>query len=184
MNFIKTWGGLGAVIGGIGWALFHFWYIQSQINLPDDLEQLYGLPALGAGLATTLLSISTLSLYFKMQESGKGSKTGPIIVAIGLALIALAMLILGIFQIGASWLLGLVGEIVVMSGLAWLSVSNLLDRKLLVIGVLTLLMLPIYVSSVVLMEPPYAAEQAGLIFGLLWIPLGYFIWRHSAMAPD
>jgi len=184
MNFIKTWGGLGAVIGGVGWALFLFWFIQSQLSLPADLEQLYGLPALGVGLATALLSISALSLYFKMQERGKGAKAGPIIVAIGLALIALAMLILGIFQLGASWLLGLVGEIVVMGGLAWLGVSSLLNRKSLVIGILALLMLPVYVSSVVVMEPPYAAEQAGLIFGLLWIPLGYFIWRYSAMAPD
>lgn len=179
MTLIKEWGGFGAIVGGIGWALFHFWYIQSRLNLPDDLEQLYGLPAMGVGLATALLSIGALSLYFKMQESRKGFKSGPIVVAIGLALIALAMFILGIFQFGASWFLGLVGEIAVMGGLAWLSFSNLMDRKLLVISVLSLLMFPVYVSSVILMEPPYAAERAGVVYGLLWIPLGYFIWRQS-----
>ena len=160
-------GGGTAVLGGLVWAGFHIWLIQSgQLNMSS----------LGI-LILPLLSFMLTS--YALSRPNSSGRVGLLLMLGGMGLMLLGVIGVSILQIGAMWLVGILGEMVTSIGLGWFAFANLSDKQLSALNGLPLLMLLVYVPSWTVdpgnlpsFYPDNFTEWLAAVYGLCWMLLG------------
>jgi hypothetical protein len=139
-NNVTQWGGATAVFSGLIWTGFHIWLIQSG--------QLDGSMSLMGSLGILILPLLGFicTSYALSQRNGRG-RGGLLVMMGGMGLMILGLIGASILQMGAAWLVGIVGELVTSIGLGWFALVNLSNKQLPVLNGLPLVMLLLYVPS-------------------------------------
>jgi hypothetical protein len=171
-NNVAQWGGGTAVLSGLIWIGFHIWLIQSgQLDDPMSLIGSLGiliLPLLGFIFTSYALS----------QRDGRG-RGGLLVMMGGMGLMLLGLIGASILQMGAAWLVGILGELVTSIGLGWFALANLSDKQLPALNGLPVLMFLLYVPSWMVdpgnlpsLFPDHFTEWLAAVYGLCWVLLG------------
>lgn len=165
-------GGAAAVFGGLIWTAFHIWLLQSgRLDSPMSIGNsliILIMPLLAFMLASYALS--------RPSSSGRG---GLLSVIGGMGLMLLGITGVSLLQIGAAWLVGILGELVTSVGLGWFAFTNLRDKRLPALNGLPLVMLLLYVPSWMVdpgnlpgLFPAHFTEWLAAVYGLSWVVLG------------
>lgn len=183
MKAVGRWGAMWGALGGLIWAAFFF---MEATNPGFDLRyQLLEQPAMGASLAFAVmlqaagfhsLSMVSVELY--------ALRISAAVCAAGAVVQSLAILAVSIAGLGAAWLFGILGELVITLALGAFAISSLVTGLPILVKLISLLMIPFYFIGWAV--DPQSISAAGLdlvnlaaaIYGLLWVPLGYTVWRH------
>jgi hypothetical protein len=171
-NNVTQWGGGTAVLSGLIWTGFHIWLIQSgQLGDPMSLMSSLGiliLPLLGFIFTSYALS----------QRNGRG-RGGLLVMMGGMGLMLVGGIGASILQMGAAWLVGILGELITSIGLGWFALVNLSNKQLPVLNGLPLVMLLLYVPSWMVdpgnlpsLFPDHFTEWLAAVYGLCWVLLG------------
>jgi hypothetical protein len=171
-NNVAQWGGGTAVLSGLIWIGFHIWLIQSgQLDDPMSLIGSLGiliLPLLGFIFTSYALS----------QRDGRG-RGGLLVMMGGMGLMLLGVIGASLLQMGAAWLVGIVGELVTSIGLGWFALVNLSNKQLPALNGLPVLMFLLYVPSWMVdpgnlpsLFPDHFTEWLAAVYGLCWVLLG------------
>ena len=171
-KLFRRWGGGTAVFSGLIWAGFHIWLIQSgQLDDPMSLMGSLGI------LILPLLGFICTS-YALSQRNGRG-RGGLLVMMGGMGLMLLGVIGTSILQMGAAWLVGIVGELLTSIGLGWFALANLSNKQLPVLNGLPLVMLLLYVPSWMVdpgnlpsLFPDHFTEWLAAVYGLGWVLLG------------
>jgi hypothetical protein len=116
--------------------------------------------------------------YALSQRNGRG-RGGLLVMMGGMGLMILGLIGASILQMGAAWLVGIVGELVTSIGLGWFALVNLSNKQLPVLNGLPLVMLLLYVPSWMVdpgnlpsLFPDHFTEWLAAVYGLCWVLLG------------
>lgn len=186
MKLIARWGGLLGILGGLIWAVL--FYLEATDPGFDLRNKLLNQPVIGLALAfgVALQAAGFYSLSVTSRESSV-LRISATVCASGALLQSLALLAVSGFGLGAAWLFGILGELVITIALGIFAISSLPTKTPLAIKVTALIMVPFYFVGWAI-DPgaasaigPSAVNLSAAIYGLLWIPLGFAIW-HSMRA--
>ena len=165
-------GGATAVFGGLIWATFHLWLIQSgRLDSPMSI---------GNSLSILIVPLLAFMLASYALSCPSGSGRGGLLLVIGgMGLMVLGITGVSLLQIGAAWLVGILGELVTSIGLGWFAFANLGDKRLPAFNGFPLVMLLLYVPSWMVdpgnlpgLFPAHFTEWLAAVYGLNWVVLG------------
>jgi hypothetical protein len=116
--------------------------------------------------------------YALSQRNGRG-RGGLLVMMGGMGLMLLGLIGASILQMGAAWLVGILGELVTSIGLGWFALVNLSNKQLPALNGLPVLMFLLYVPSWMVdpgnlpsLFPDHFTEWLAAVYGLCWVLLG------------
>lgn len=178
-NNVAHWGGVSAVLSGLIWTGFHISLIRS--GRLDDPMSLMG----SLGILILPLSGFVFTSYALSERDGRG-RGGLLVMMGGMGLMLLGLIGASILQMGAAWLVGIVGELVTSIGLGWFALVNLSNKQLPALNNLPVLMFLLYVPSWMVdpgnlpsLFPDNFTEWLAAVYGLSWVVLGCLLLSRS-----
>jgi hypothetical protein len=188
MRHIASWGGILGAFGGLIWAvLFLVEGTNPQFNLSYRLQNQ---PAVGLALVfgVALQAAGFYSLSAASTDSS-GPRISAMVCAVGASVQSVALLAVSIFGLGAAWIFGILGELVITIALAGFAVTSLASKLPRLLTIIPFLMVPFYFIG-------WASDPGGLsgasidlvnlsaaVYGLLWVPFGFAVWSYLRGLP-
>ena len=185
MKTFARWGGLLGAFGGLIWAIL--FYMEATATGFDlrNLLQNQPVPALIIFLSVAFQAAG----FYSLSDTSKDFSI-PRISAVACALGALGqsfavLAVSTFFGLGAAWILGILGELVITIALGAFAISSLSSKLPLTVKLIPFLMVPFYFVGWS-MDPGSRLKLFGLdlinlsnaAYGLLWMPFGYAIWNY------
>jgi hypothetical protein len=181
---ILRWGGLLGAFGGLIWAiLFYMEATAMGFNLRYLLQN-QPIPALVLFLSVAFQAAG----FYSLSDASKDfsiPRISAVVCSLGALGQSLAILAVSTFiGLGAAWLLGILGELVITIALGIFAISSLSSKLPLTVKLFPFLMVPFYFFGWAL-DPgtqstagPDFINLSAATYGLLWIPFGYTVWNY------
>ena len=183
MKAFSRWGGLLGAFGGLIWAILFY---MEAMNPGFDLRNL--LLNQPAPALILVLSIAFQAAgFYSLSDASKDfsiPRISAAVCALGALGQSFALLAVSIFGLGAAWLLGILGELVITIAFGSFAISSFSTKLPLTVKLIPFLMVPFYFVGWAV--DPESLSTAGLdlvnlsaaAYGLLWIPFGYAVWNY------
>jgi hypothetical protein len=184
MKTFARWGGLLGAFGGLIWAIL--FYMEATATGFDlrNLIQNQPVPALSIFLSVAFQAAG----FYSLSDASKDfsiPRISAVVCALGALGQSVAILAVStFFGLGAAWILGILGELVITIALGVFAISSLSSKLPITIKLFPFLMVPFYFFGYAL-DPgsqstvgPSLINLSAAAYGLFWIPFGYAIWNY------